>query len=397
MIRVDNKALCCGCSACLQKCPKQCITMEEDFEGFLYPKVDEVQCVHCGLCEKVCHELHPFDERQPLKVLAAMNKDETIRMQSSSGGIFYLLAEKTISEGGVVFGARFDEDWQVMLDFAETMEDVKPFMGSKYVQARTENAYRDAETFLKKGRKVLFSGTPCQVAGLYHYLGKQYEALTTVDFVCHGVPSPKVWRRYLHEVVPTGTGAISNVQFRNKRNGWKKYHIVLSYHDKDQEAELASYHGINHYMRAFLGDMILRPSCHECKAKCGRSHSDITIADFWGIHIVIPGMDDDKGTGLVLVNTDKGMNAFDWNKVRSVESSYDVAYPYNAGMSPHTKCHPKRKRFFEAIDNADSIIQLINRSLQPSLKHRVRMRLGNLKRLMKRIVSTQFRAQNRCL
>lgn len=384
MISIEDKTLCCGCSACAMKCPKHCITMQADSEGFLYPVVNEAECIDCGLCEKVCHELHPYDERKPLNVYAAINNDEEIRLKSSSGGIFYLLAEKTISEGGVVFGARFDDEWQVMLDYAERPEGVQPFMGSKYVQARTANAYKDAETYLKQGRKVLFSGSPCQIAGLHHYLRKEYEDLTTVDFVCHGVPSPKVWQRYLDEVVTSGKQAINDVKFRNKSNGWKKFNFVLSYNNEEKSYSLCSWHQQNHYMRAFLSDMILRPSCHECRAKQGSSHSDITIADFWGIHIEMPEMDDDKGTGLVLVNTEKGRNALNWSKVTKKESSIEVASKYNGGLSSLTKPHPKRADFFAALEESSSVIDLIDKSLRPPFKSRVRMALRRYKQLIKR-------------
>lgn len=386
MIQITNKVDCCGCSACAMKCPKHCITMQADNEGFLYPVVNKEDCIDCGLCEKVCHELHPYEERKPLNVYAAINKDEQVRMNSSSGGIFYLLAEKTISEGGVVFGARFDEEWQVVIDYAETMEGIKPFMGSKYVQARTANAYKDAEAFLKQGRKVLFSGSPCQIAGLHHYLRKEYENLTTVDFVCHGVPSPKVWQRYLDEVVTSGKRAINDVKFRNKSNGWKKFNFVLSYNQEEKTHSLCSWHQQNHYMRAFLSDMILRPSCHGCRAKQGSSHSDITIADFWGIHIEMPEMDDDKGTGLVLVNTDKGRQALDWSKVSKKESSLEVASKYNGGLSSLTKPHPKRADFFASLDASPSVIDLIDKSLRPSFKSRTRMSLRRYKQLIKRIL-----------
>ena len=386
MISIEDKTFCCGCSACAMKCPKHCITMQSDSEGFLYPVVNEAECINCGLCEKVCHELHPYDERKPLNVYAAINKDEKVRMKSSSGGIFYLLADKTISEGGVVFGARFDDDWQVVLDYAETMEAVKPFMGSKYVQARTGSAYKDAETFLKQGRKVLFSGSPCQIAGLHHYLRKAYDNLTTVDFVCHGVPSPKVWQRYLDEVVTSGKRAINDVQFRNKGNGWKKFNFVLSYNQKEKSYSLCSWHQQNHYMRAFLSDMILRPSCYDCRAKQGRSHSDITIADFWGIDREMPEMDDDKGTGLVLVNTEKGRDVLDWNNVIYKKSCVEVASKYNGGLSSLTKIHPKRTEFFACLDNSDSVIDLIDKSLRPSLKRRIRMTLGRLKQLIKKML-----------
>ena len=361
--------------------------MQADYEGFLYPVVNKEACIDCGLCEKECHELHPYEERKPLNVYAAINKDEQIRMNSSSSGILYLLAEKTISEGGVVFGARFDEDWQVVIDYAETMEGIKPFMGSKYVQARTATAFKDAEAFLKQGRKVLFSGSPCQIAGLHHYLRKEYDNLTTVDFVCHGVPSPKVWQRYLDEVVTSGKRAINDVKFRNKSNGWKKFNFVLSYNQEKQTHSLISWHQQNHFMRAFLSDMILRPSCHECRAKQGSSHSDITIADFWGINIEMPEMDDDKGTGLVLVNTDKGGQALDWSKVTQKESSAEVASKYNGGLSSITKPHPKRAEFFAALDASPSVIDLIDKSLRPSFKSRIRLSLRRYKQLIKRLLT----------
>ena len=384
MIQITNKIDCCGCSACAMKCPKHCITMQADNEGFLYPVVNEADCIDCGLCEKVCHELHPYEERKPQNVYAAINKDEEIRLKSSSGGIFYLLAEKTITEGGVVFGARFDDQWQVVIDYADTLEGIKPFMGSKYLQARTATAFKDAEAFLKQGRKVLFSGSPCQIAGLHHYLRKEYDNLTTVDFVCHGVPSPKVWQRYLDEVVTSGKQAINDVKFRNKSNGWKKFNFVLSYHKEEKTYSLCSWHQQNHFMRAFLSDMILRPSCHECRAKQGCSHSDITIADFWGINIEMPEMDDDKGTGLVLVNTEKGRQALDWSQVTKKESSIEVASKYNGGLSSITKPHPKRAEFFAALDASPSVIDLIDKSLRPSFKRRVRLALRRYKQLIKR-------------
>lgn len=386
MIQITNKIDCCGCSACAMKCPKHCITMQADNEGFLYPVVNEADCIDCGLCEKVCHELHPYEERKPQNVYAAINKDEEIRLKSSSGGIFYLLAEKTITEGGVVFGARFDDQWQVVIDYADTLEGIKPFMGSKYLQARTATAFKDAEAFLKQGRKVLFSGSPCQIAGLHHYLRKEYDNLTTVDFVCHGVPSPKVWQRYLDEVVTSGKRAINDVKFRNKSNGWKKFNFVLSYNQEEKIYSLCSWHQQNHFMRAFLSDMILRPSCHECRAKQGLSHSDVTIADFWGINIEMPEMDDDKGTGLVLVNTEKGRQALDWSQVTKKESSIEVASKYNGGLSSITKPHPKRAEFFAALDASPSVIDLIDKSLRPSFKSRIRMSLRRYKQLIKRVL-----------
>ena len=386
MIRITDKHNCSGCSACASICPKHCITMQADNEGFLYPIVNEADCIDCGLCEKVCHELHPFEERKPQKIYAAINKDEDIRLKSSSGGIFCLLAEKTIAEGGVVFGARFDEQWQVVIDYAETMEGVKAFMGSKYVQARMATAYADAKRFLIEGRKVLFSGTPCHIAGLHHFLRKPYGNLLTVDIICHGTPSPKVWSRYLDEVVTAGRKAIHDVQFRNKRNGWKAFNFTMEYNKDEQSVSLCSHHQQNHFMRAFLRDMILRPSCCQCQAKSGRSHSDITIADFWGINTEIPEMDDDKGTGLVLVNTSKGQASLDWSNITYKETTAEAALRHNPAYNRSVTAHPKREEFFNRLDEADSVNSLITDCLQPTLKQRLYMSLSLYKRLIKKML-----------
>ena len=238
MIHIEEKSKCCGCNACVQRCPKHCIAMREDEEGFLYPIIDESSCINCGLCEKVCPVLNQGEERKPLKVYAAKNRNEEIRMQSSSGGIFTLLAEQIIQEGGVVFGARFDENWDVIHDYTETIDGLASFRGSKYVQSRVGETYKQAESFLKQGRKVMFAGTPCQISGLKLFLCKDYENLLTVDFICHGVPSPGVWRKYLEELIARQGGGknsvlshpnelITHIEFRNKRLGWKKYSFAL--------------------------------------------------------------------------------------------------------------------------------------------------------------------------
>ena len=183
MISIKQKKDCCGCSACVQRCPKQCISMAEDEEGFLYPHIDESKCIDCGLCEKVCPVINQENQREPLSVYAATNPDEKIRMLSSSGGLFSMLAEKTIENGGVVFGACWNDEWEVVHDYTETVLGIAKFRGSKYVQSRIGDSYRIVEKFLKDGREVLFSGTPCQVAGLKKYLCKVYENLFLVDFI----------------------------------------------------------------------------------------------------------------------------------------------------------------------------------------------------------------------
>lgn len=248
MIKITEKSECCGCNACVQRCPKQCISMKEDGQGFLYPFVDTASCIDCGLCEKVCPILNPFDTKEPLQVLAAKNKNEDQRLKSSSGGTFILLAEHIIKQGGVVFGARFDTNWEVEHCYAETIEELEPLMRSKYVQSKIGNTYKEAEQFLKDGRLVMFVGTSCQIAGLKRFLRKEYDNLLAVDFICHGVPSPGIWRKYLEEIKSSRSEAagkntvlslslksvpvITGINFREKQQGgygWKKFGFVVQY------------------------------------------------------------------------------------------------------------------------------------------------------------------------
>ena len=370
MIEIMNLQQCCGCGACAQSCPKHCITMTADNEGFLYPVVEKDKCIDCGLCEKVCPELHPMGEHRPIKVAAVVNKNETVRLRSSSGGVFFALAQTVICEGGIVFGARFDEHWQVVIDYAETMDEVEAFMGSKYVQASIGNTYSDARRFLHEGRKVLFSGTPCQIAGLHRFLRKSFDNLLTVDFICHGTPSPKVWDKYLKEQFLQPEN-IKNVNFKNKVKSWKNYGFHIIYEEKGETIFLQSSFRENPYMKAFLSDLILRPSCYSCNAKSGRSHSDITIADFWGIDKVFPYMDDDKGTGLVFVNSEKGKFIFNLPDMWITETDYETVKPLNPACYRSVQPHPKRKQFFRQLDKKSSVIELILNCTKPPLKYRL--------------------------
>lgn len=323
MIQISDKHNCCGCSACAQRCPKQCITMQEDNEGFLYPKVDESLCIGCGLCENICPEQNQYGKRTPIQSFAAINKNDLIRLQSSSGGVFSLLAERAIEEGGVVFGACFDDHWQVVIDYTETKEGLASFRGSKYVQARTGETYKQCEKFLKEGRKVLFSGTPCQIAGLKHLLNKEYDNLLTVDVACHGVPSPLIWRDYLSTIAPISD--ISKINFRDKSTSWRGYSISID-HDKKCFIERARE---NKYMFAFTHNFIIRPSCFHCHAKAGQSGSDITLADYWGVQHLIPNMDDNQGTSFVCCWTENGAAFLEKIEMKKMIADYDKSIQYN--------------------------------------------------------------------
>lgn len=385
MINVTEKSNCCGCSACVQRCPKQCITLKEDEEGFLYPHIDKNNCIECNLCEKVCPLINSSEKILPIQVIAAKNRNEEERIDSSSGGVFIALAKYVISQGGVVFGAVFDEKWEVKHTYTEIIEGIRPMMGSKYLQSRIENTFSEAEQFLKQGRKVMFTGTPCQITGLKRYLQKEYFNLLAVDFLCHGVPSPGVWRRYLNEIQISENllqqsdsttseknifSIISNVEFRNKTlNGWKKYNLVIRKNTSQTNGNsilLSSIHSNNSYMRGFLSDLYLRPSCYQCRCKNGVSHSDLTIADYWGVDKLIPEFDDDKGVGLVLLNTKQGEDVFSKLDMDIRLSSLEDAKHLNGGFKEHITQHPRRIFFFKELNNGKTIDSSVNKALRIS-------------------------------
>ena len=368
--------------------------MQEDNEGFLYPHVDKETCVNCHLCEKVCPTLNQSDPREPLKVYAAINKNEKIRMESSSGGIFTALAEKIIDEGGVVFGARFDNKRDVIHDYVETKEELDKFRGSKYVQSYIGNNYRKAEVFLKAGRKVLFTGTPCQIAGLKLFLRKSYDNLLAVDFVCHGVPSPGVWRRYLKEeiarqcdrkntVLPRPIHEkdvrVEDISFRDKTLGWKKYSFALGLSTTNGSGEKFSFGSRmplneNIYLRGFLSNVFLRPSCYFCPEKCQRSGSDITLADFWGIDkSTFSEFTDDKGISALIINTLVGAKFI--TELDNIISSQEVKI---GDFAKNNRCYFKstrypdnRANFMQSIQSK-TVIESIERYGKPSLKERQR-------------------------
>ena len=396
MIQIQNKQDCCGCTACVQRCPKHCISLKEDNEGFLYPIVNESLCINCGLCEKVCPIINTPKKISAKEVLAVKNRNVMERMASSSGGVFIALARSIIEKGGVVFGAVFDRKWEVMHTYTETMDGVYPMMGSKYVQSRIGDSYREAEHFLKEGRDVLFTGTPCQITGLHNFLRKTYPNLLSVDCLCHGVPSPEVWRRYLDEIsdssrrATTGKNsvlssslkplpAITDIEFRNKKlHGWKKFSFVIhgfAFKTDKYSVLLSDTHRDNPFMKGFLADIYLRPSCYCCKCKNGISQSDLTIADFWGINIISPDFDDDKGVGLVLVNTTKGKEIFEQLQMDVLDFSSQREKIHNGGFNEIVPMHPKRSFFFKMLDEGRSVEDAVKRSLYISFYTRCIMKI----------------------
>lgn len=348
-LEIKEKQNCTGCYACYNICPKSCLAMNSDNEGFWYPKVDNKNCIQCKKCIKVCPIINKTTVYNEPFSYACYNKDNNIRFESSSGGIFTLVAEEIIKNGGVVFGAGFDGDFNVKHSYVETIEELHRFRGSKYVQSSIGDAYKQSESFLKQGRLVLFSGTPCQIGGLKSYLGTEYSNLFCIDIVCHGVPSPKVWKKYVSFRVNKSGTPIQNITFRLKNKGWKRYSVSFRFKNSREYCE-TFYKDL--FMRAFLKDICLRPSCYQCKFKTLHRQSDITLADFWGIQNIFPEMDDDKGISLIFVNNTKGQIMFEEIKNKIIFKEVDIkqAVKYNPSAIKSADYNSNRNNFFEKLD-----------------------------------------------
>ena len=308
----------------------------------MYPKVNLELCVNCGLCERVCPVVNQSNPILPRAVFAAKSKLLSERMASSSGGIFPLLAKNAIARGGVVFGAAFDENLNVFHTYAETETQLQAFSGSKYVQSRIGNSFKLAADFLKQGRFVLFSGTPCQISGLKKFLGKDFENLLAVEVVCHGAPSPKVFRDYI-STIPS----VKQICFKDKSTGWKKYSVRIETEGGTSRRQLMR---DNPYMQGFLKDLYLRPSCHACPARDGKSGADIILGDFWGVGNYYPEFDDDKGVSLVIVNSEKGEKYFGELDVEKIETSCEKALNGNPALKVSAKIPKLRGEFWRLYE-----------------------------------------------
>ena len=369
MIDIKDKRQCCGCAACYSICPKKCISMNADDEGFLYPKVSLSECINCGLCEKVCPVIHQIkeDSNKPL-AYACWHKDSAVIASSSSGGVFSALAEAVVASGGLVCGASFDRNWNVEHRFVDNIEQIYLLRGSKYVQSNVGEALKQVKKYLGERRPVMFVGTPCQIAGLNHYIGNKCDTLLTVEVICHSIPSPKVWADYLSylisKTVPQGLKSrIHSVSFRSKLNGWNNYSLRVMGDIVDSQNEVVEANKVficqgkneNLYMRGFLSDLYNRPSCTNCPARCHKSDCDITIGDFWRIEKYHPELADSKGISIMLLYSDR---AIKWlNQIEDRINMFPVPYeevePYgvHTPLTRSSKDHPLRHFFFSLPKN----------------------------------------------
>lgn len=299
---------CTGCYVCSDSCPTGAISMIKNTEGFFMPAVDEVKCVDCHICEKRCPaltenggSLGKLIENDSVNAYVFKCEDDKTRFNSSSGGVFPAIAEKFISEGGIVCGAAFNEKWCVHHTFINSVEEIRKLQSSKYVQSDMQGVYSRVGELLKEGKKVMFTGTPCQTAALSNYLsGFDKSRLLLVDLFCHGVPSPGLFDLYLKETIKTDK--IESINFRYKGDSWEKYRMHIEYDGKVYSKPYTE----DPFLLPFCRSVSLRESCYNCKAKGFPRHSDLTLGDFWMIDRIMPKENDHKGMSLILVNTENG-------------------------------------------------------------------------------------------
>ena len=321
---------CTGCGACQNVCPVHCISMCQDQEGFPYPKIDAERCTGCGLCRRTCPETNRSEESF-CKPYAMYAKDEDVRRRSSSGGFFFLLAAYVLESGGIVFGVRMERE-TARFCWTDQIDGLRDIQGSKYLQADTGHCYSSVKSFLEAGRPVLFSGTPCQVAALYRFLGREYDGLITFDFICHGVSSPEIFKKYLRKTA--GTQEVERVEFRNKALGWREFSMRISFQSGEVYARSMKK---DVYLQSFLRNLNLRPSCFFCRFREKNRISDFTGGDFWGCEYLAEKWRDDRGYSVVIVHSKKGEKLLEkiwplgsWDEIRiddvtTYNSSYTVS------------------------------------------------------------------------
>ena len=348
MIRITDKSRCTGCTACVTACPAQCIVMRRDRQGFDYPVANPDLCLNCGKCDSICPVPKSAESRDSLAAFAVRVPEYVD--QCSSGGVFPKLAEDVIKADGVVYGAILQDDMTVGHTDVWNSEGLKKMRGSKYVQSDLYSVFEEIADNLKDGVKVMFTGTPCQIAGLNSYLGKDYENLLTVEVACHGVPSPGLWENYLRAVEKKYGGKVTDVRFRDKSKGWRHYSFVMEIEGK---GKVAVPYMKDPYMALFVQDMILRPSCYECRFVKGISGADITLADLWNVREVAPSMNDDKGVSLVIANSEKGLESLCGMDLQSVD--YHTAIKENGGFVPVKAIPQRRDEFFQGYGSAKDL------------------------------------------
>lgn len=358
-----ERNLCTGCTACVSVCKKKALTMIIDKEGFKYPHINKSQCINCNLCDKVCPaEKRIVREKFP-EVYCGYTKDKSTLFSSSSGGIATHFAKHCLSMGGVVCGCAMDDNmYSAKHIFITKPDDLDRIKGSKYLQSSLEDVFLRIKKYLKNETKVLFFGTPCQVAGLREYLTIENitkENLVLVDFICHGVPSPLVWEKYLKEEEQLNAAKAENVFFRNKSSGWKNYSLLINFSDGTSFCQPITE---NLYLRGFVSNYYLRPSCYHCNFKNENYYSDITLGDFWNVEKYAPDCGNKSGVSLMIINSIKGSKLLSLlnNEITYKKIDFERAIKSNPSYSCSVKENYIRKHFFNKLKR-NSVLKLLNK------------------------------------
>lgn len=365
---------CCGCSSCFQRCPKNAISMKENNEGFLYPEIDKEKCVSCGLCVKACPQFKKCankSEHFPL-AYAVYNKNEDEIIKSSSGGMFSVIANYVIENNGLVIGAAFDEQNIVKHIYIEDKKNLDKLRGSKYVQSDINGMYKIAEKNLKLDKLVLFTGTPCQIAGLKSYLGKEYANLILIDVVCHGVPSPILFKKYLKYLENKYKSKIKSYEFRNKeKRGWGLTAKITTVDNKVRYIRSDN----DPYYNNFLECNTYRNSCYKCHYTNFIRESNITLADYWGILSIHPNFYSEKGVSLIIVNDKRGKEIFDIvsKKIHYIETDLEKASRKNMNLKRPSIKKKRRKSIYDGLEtkNETSFIKE-NLKIEFNLKNKIK-------------------------
>lgn len=382
---VQKNEFCTGCGMCLAVCPSSAIQMQPDAHGFLRPAVDAAVCTDCGLCVRKCPASTPPQTSEHTDVLTGYAKDRALLPLSSSGAIFPVLAAEIIRRGGVVFGAAFDEHFDVVHTAAESVAGLSALCSSKYVQGRIpSDCYPQIKAALTAGRWVYFGGLPCQAAALKSYLGRDYETLITQDTACHSVPSPLVWDGYKEELEKQYGGKLTAFSFRNKANGWEAYHICAAFENGREFVQPAAE---NPYQRGFIKGLYSRSSCFACKFKGVARCSDITLADYWGVKGIQPDAYNPQGTSLILIHSEKGRSLLascrDW---LTLQPAAKDAFAFNSAvLTPVEK--PARYDEFWAEYGQTPFNALVSACCEPTKEELMRERRSHsfLARVIRRL------------
>ena len=390
-MQIEENKLCCGCGACENICPKSAITMVQNNKGFYIPQIDKLKCIECGMCDNICPVFnHKTDNDPKPEVYSFVSKDEKTRLKSASGSVFPVFAKYIIKNGGVVFGCVWDENITACHTKAETIQELEKMYSSKYVQSNTKNTYSQAKELLNSGRHVLYTGTPCQIAGLKSFLQRDYDNLLTMEVICHGTPSPKVLEQYKNEFMKSKRKGeiLENINFRSKIKGWDINYLLTTTTTTTTHCPALK----DPYMKCFLFNLSINESCIHCKFNQLPRTADITMGDFWGVENYDNSLNDKKGISIILINSQKGREYYDKIKKNCYTTSVPLDYvtKHNPNITGSSKPHPKHDEFFkEFIEGKTSLKKLSKKYVKTYpwiLRMFYKLMPQNIKNLIKKYI-----------